>query len=259
MQLPDGTLVKNIPDDVPEDTARERIRKQHPELNLPPPKSKIIELETVIPTPSQKQIQSQTLVEPASTSKNDNQFDVMSMIWVIVAVFIGVHIALIWGARALNRRHLRLRPTCKPFAWGYWQALVALLGVVFVPYSLQKFGISTSTGRFFIFAYILVFYPIAILTLRRNRAAMVILTVLMGPLYWGINWGYLKERWRELAPRPRAPSVTDEHFAKALSEIENGTQDKGLWARCFAEANGDESKAKAAYLSKRSIDLASHV
>jgi hypothetical protein len=53
--------------------------------------------------------------------------------------------------------------------------------------------------------------------------------------------------------------VTNDHFAKALSEIGSSTQDKGLWTRCFGEANGDESKAKAAYLKQGATDLAIQV
>ena len=54
----------------------------------------------------------------------------------------------------------------------------------------------------------------------------------------------------------RAADATDEHFAEALTELEEGRQDKGLWARCYAEANGNESHAKAAYLRGRAAALA---
>lgn len=48
-------------------------------------------------------------------------------------------------------------------------------------------------------------------------------------------------------------------WAKALTEAESpDLRDAGLWARCFAESNGDEAKAKAAYV-KAKVDAANPV
>lgn len=45
-------------------------------------------------------------------------------------------------------------------------------------------------------------------------------------------------------------------WADALKESESPeTRDAGLWAKCFAEADGDENKAKAAYIRSRVQDL----
>lgn len=44
----------------------------------------------------------------------------------------------------------------------------------------------------------------------------------------------------------------DEHlFAQAMAEIESGQPQSGLWAKAFADADGDERKAKARYLTLR--------
>lgn len=44
----------------------------------------------------------------------------------------------------------------------------------------------------------------------------------------------------------------DEHlYAQAMAEIESGQTQPGLWAKAFADADGDESKAKARYLTLR--------
>lgn len=43
----------------------------------------------------------------------------------------------------------------------------------------------------------------------------------------------------------------NEAWASALAEAESEGRDAGLWARCFAETDGDESKAKAAYVKAR--------
>jgi len=47
----------------------------------------------------------------------------------------------------------------------------------------------------------------------------------------------------------------DHHWASALGELEGGARQPGLWARCFAEARGNESLARANYLSARARQL----
>lgn len=48
----------------------------------------------------------------------------------------------------------------------------------------------------------------------------------------------------------------DDHFwEQAANEIDNNQKKSGLWAKCFAESNGDEAKAKAAYLKTRFLQL----
>ena len=47
-------------------------------------------------------------------------------------------------------------------------------------------------------------------------------------------------------------------YAQAAAELESDNRDEGLWAKCFAESDGDENKAKAQYLKirvKRSANL----
>ena len=45
--------------------------------------------------------------------------------------------------------------------------------------------------------------------------------------------------------------VENDLFAQAYAELDSPNRQPGLWARCFAEAGGEESKAKAAYISER--------
>ena len=49
--------------------------------------------------------------------------------------------------------------------------------------------------------------------------------------------------------------IDDELFAIALQELNSGNSVQGLWAKCFAEADGDENKTKARYLSARAGQL----
>lgn len=38
------------------------------------------------------------------------------------------------------------------------------------------------------------------------------------------------------------------YYAEALSSIESGEKDKGVWAKAFADAGGDSDKAQAKYI-----------
>ena len=42
--------------------------------------------------------------------------------------------------------------------------------------------------------------------------------------------------------------LLDSFYEKVANDIENGIQDKGVWAKAFAKADGDENKAKAVYI-----------
>lgn len=45
-------------------------------------------------------------------------------------------------------------------------------------------------------------------------------------------------------------------WASAMAEVEDAQQrDAGLWAKCFAEADGEESRAKASYIKVRAEQL----
>ena len=47
-------------------------------------------------------------------------------------------------------------------------------------------------------------------------------------------------------------NVTEEnHWAAAMAEVESGQRRPGVWAKAFAESEGDETKAKVAYLKAR--------
>lgn len=46
-------------------------------------------------------------------------------------------------------------------------------------------------------------------------------------------------------------SNEEDHWATAMAELELGQRRPGLWAKAFAESEGDETKAKVAYLKSR--------
>lgn len=58
------------------------------------------------------------------------------------------------------------------------------------------------------------------------------------------------------ANHPSSEAPEDHHWAQTLAELESGGRQAGLWARCFAEAQGNESLARANYLTARARQLA---
>jgi hypothetical protein len=50
-------------------------------------------------------------------------------------------------------------------------------------------------------------------------------------------------------------STEEDHWAAAMAEIESGQRRPGIWAKAFAESDGDETKAKVAYLKARVAQL----
>ena len=93
-------------------------------------------------------------------------------------------------------------------------------------------------------------------------------TSLLGKLFWWAlicsGYGVYKGR-AKFGPKVQVdsaklkndaqPSVLaaagNDSYADALAEIEEGRLDKGVWARSFADAGGEDAKAKALYIKAR--------
>ena len=122
----------------------------------------------------------------------------------ILTVVCLAFVAPIVGAVLLDRRHKRIRPQCCPFGWGYYNALVGFLAPFLIAGQLrtgQFLGADQTTLRLVLLLAVVIYFPLAILTLRRNRWGFVLLTVLsLNPILWIINTIYIKNRWAELAP-----------------------------------------------------------
>jgi len=52
-------------------------------------------------------------------------------------------------------------------------------------------------------------------------------------------------------PMPLSESTEEDFWATAMTEVETGQRRAGIWAKAFAESDGDETKAKVAYLKAR--------
>lgn len=99
-----------------------------------------------------------------------------------------------------------------------------------------------------------------------------ITTSFLGKGFWyalvGAGYGVYKGRVK-LGSKVRVDSInrndeahphyqvvdTNDHYAEALAEIEEGRLEKGVWARAFADAGGEAEKAKALYIRARAEAL----
>lgn len=127
----------------------------------------------------------------------------MTEVIVIIAILIALFVAPLWGAFALDKRLHRRHPNFKPFVWGYYNAL----GCFIVPiYGLgaiagQNPSMEPSSKWQVLCVLLVIFAPLGLLAIKRNRWAFVVLTTLsINPILWLVNGIYLKNRWRELTP-----------------------------------------------------------
>jgi NADPH:quinone reductase-like Zn-dependent oxidoreductase len=105
-----------------------------------------------------------------------------------LAIAIGAPIA---GAIALNRRFQRLNPGKRPFRWGYYFSLQALVAGICLGIALEL-GVAVLLGCILLFAWLAWSFA------RRRHWAWVALTVIsLNPLAWIVNAIYLWKRWRE--------------------------------------------------------------
>ncbi len=76
-------------------------------------------------------------------------------------------------------------------------------------------------------------------------------SLLRGSRKTKVRVGAIAESKPNAASNSALAGVSNEAYAEALTEIEEGRVDKGVWAKAFAESAGDESKAKASYIKTR--------
>jgi hypothetical protein len=81
---------------------------------------------------------------------------------------------------------------------------------------------------------------------------------IMAPAYFviGFGVGFLWRKFKPVKPVVQMQSVNDEiYWEQALAELNSSQKNDGLWAKCFADSNGDEARAKAAYLTQTANKL----
>jgi hypothetical protein len=75
---------------------------------------------------------------------------------------------------------------------------------------------------------------------------------IMAPAYFVIGFcvGFFWRKFKPLKVDVQKQFVNDEiYWEQALAELNSSQKNDGLWAKCFAESNGDEAMAKASYLT----------
>jgi hypothetical protein len=119
---------------------------------------------------------------------------------------------------------------------------------IVIPYS----GLTTNFQNVFKYTFfnILVFPVLIGLVIwwLKVKATSVSTDVVTTPLK--IDSSLLKT---EVTERDAQPA--EDLYAKALYELEGGKRIDGLWAKCFADANGVENVAKAQYIKIRVSQL----
>ena len=133
--------------------------------------------------------------------------------------------------------------------------------------SLHQRTPAKKAGRICLWFFLFIVFPSAVLMALRQgdnllnfAATLLVGTVFFVPLVflsvWGIERIRLAWKKRSGAARPEHDSANDQYFETAGNEVVSGNLKPALWAKSLAGANGDESKAKAAYIKARVQELA---
>lgn len=92
-------------------------------------------------------------------------------------------------------------------------------------------------------------------SLHKSDIDFYVGTAIMAVVWFVIGFG-IGFVWRKfkpfnsVVPTHKLADVDDERlWEQASAELNSPNKNEGLWTKCFAEANGDEAKAKAQYLN----------
>lgn len=120
-----------------------------------------------------------------------------------------------------------------------------------------------------------------VMILRESKYAFLISTIIgLNPLLWLVNGVYLYRRWNHpVLNKPNSPKsisnrkndtegdqlsnsryshysrIEESAYEQAARELEKNEVRKGLWAKAFSEADGNEQVAGARYIKMRSEQI----
>lgn len=80
----------------------------------------------------------------------------------------------------------------------------------------------------------------------------------LGVIGWfviGFVVGYAWRKFNKIELIESTSTINDTDYLRAEEEFESELRDKGLWARCFAEADGNQVIARARYIKTRAIRI----
>lgn len=267
IKAPDGnTYTIEGPDGATDEQVAQVVLMQNPAAGVPPAKSEAInELKRGATARSddladvRQTLQTTSSVEQTPLhTKNVDRGEAYSHAAIQTVAGMAIAVAVHW----LLARRLWKKPRTTPHELGYWWG--TWVGCLQLGLTVGKFTGSVLYGTVSDNDYYL---------LAMNG---VVVAGVFGLFAYVVGWlfrRFLKPFQPLAIPNTdivAAPSQQDsqnaastvhhhadnDHFAHALSELEGGNLDRGLWARCFAEADGNESKVKANYLRQRASDLA---
>ena len=136
------------------------------------------------------------------------------------------------------------------------RVIIAIIAFLAITYGILKAPKDTpiKNGRFIgaIFVGVsLISFPSTAKSLEDFYFGITLVTIFW--FFVGFVVGYL---WRLFKNRKNNVS-NDLYWDEALKEFESSNRVSSLWAKCFADANGDENKAKAMYIKLRVKELSS--
>lgn len=168
--------------------------------------------------------------------------------------------------------------------WTFWSWLGLIGGTLFCLSMYATLG-----GLALVFAFMNI--GLCIYMLKFSRTAFIITTIIsLNPILWIAHWIYLKNRWGDprllentaatgvpdaptssgkahdrenanlmgLAPKSQNQSTSEVNLESdealwedAMNEVDSHLRRPGLWAKCFAQADGIEAAARARYMATR--------
>lgn len=180
---------------------------------------------------------------------------------------------LTWGLVALlNTTAFKHQPASRAIAWTltvvmFFVSLIAMTALQILRYKAISddlgFTIQPKSPLDFIGAFTFSWFFFSLLRKSPKSASMtpapMSASASMGPAESSVEAPRLQPRPSMAIHVPlhtQCTGLTEEFWAAALSEFEGTSRRPGLWARAFADAQGNEAVAKATYLRDRASELA---
>ena len=121
-----------------------------------------------------------------------------------IIIFISAIFGIFLYANKLNNKFQLQLPECKSFFWGYFMGIFNVSSsILFIVVSLSVTVNSDPPPPLALFLFIafvgLLGLVLGYLIIKRSKVALILFTVIsLNPVFWIINFIYIKNRWDEL-------------------------------------------------------------
>ena len=110
------------------------------------------------------------------------------LIFILVCIYPSIH---------LNKKHLLNKPSHRPFAWGYFLALVVISWGLLI--GVLSIAVYPNSGPDWMRFWSIYLVTLGVLMYRQNRWAWLVYVIFsVNPVEWVINGFYLKNRWKDM-------------------------------------------------------------